>query len=295
MPLRRNAALQRGARMSSDPVASTESRKPKSRASQGSTRTSSRTAAASAGSRERRRPVTSASRVIRPHAAARMTLGSGRHTTTKARVSNAPSTAVPRSGMPRRGARPRRSARWALPGGPMSTASMIMRFAPLTASRCVMSVARNAASRSAGSREVSPTTSPGSRPRASPSSPAVASRSPERRPPAVRCSGRRLPDHRRRPVGAAYGPWRRCPVRDRSVWAPRAGRHPQTRRRQQPSHSAVLARSRCWTMTSTGVRTAWSAAGSDPGRGLSGQSAPARCRQSDAAASPVPSHVSPQR
>lgn len=127
-----------------------------------------------------------ASRVIAPQAAARSTLGSGRHTTTNARVSAVPHRAVARRDSPRRGARPPRSARCAAAGAPMSRNSTTVRLDPDTAKRCSRSVARNASSRSGGTREVSPTTSPGSRARASGASPSVASRSPARSLPAAR-------------------------------------------------------------------------------------------------------------
>ncbi|KOY57336.1 hypothetical protein ADK59_13840 [Streptomyces sp. XY332] len=121
-----------------------------------------------------------ASRVIVPQAAARSTLGSGRHTTTNASVSAVPHRAVARRDSPRRGASPPRSARCAAAAGPMSRNSTTVRLDPDTASRCSRSVERNAASRSGGTREVSPTTSPGSRALASGASPSVASRSPAR-------------------------------------------------------------------------------------------------------------------
>ncbi|MDQ0943616.1 hypothetical protein QFZ67_005321 [Streptomyces sp. V1I1] len=127
-----------------------------------------------------------ASKVTAPQAAARRTLGSGRHTTTNASVSAPPRRAVPRSVMPNRGARPRRSASRAVPGGPISRTSTTVRLLPDTASRCVRSVASKATCSSGVIREVSPTTSPGSRARASGASPSVASRSPARSPPAVR-------------------------------------------------------------------------------------------------------------
>lgn len=68
----------------------------------------------------------------------------------------------------------------------MSRASRIVKFAPLTAVRCSRSVASNASCNSGGTREVSPTTSPGSNARASPGSPSVASRSPPLNFPANR-------------------------------------------------------------------------------------------------------------
>ncbi|EST22825.1 hypothetical protein M877_29040 [Streptomyces niveus NCIMB 11891] len=68
--------------------------------------------------------------MISPHAAARSTLGSGRQTTTKASVRTPPSRAVERSEIPSRGASPRRSARSASPGGPMSRARTMVRLLP---------------------------------------------------------------------------------------------------------------------------------------------------------------------
>lgn len=123
-----------------------------------------------------------------PQAAARSTLGSGRHTTTKPRVSAAPHRAVARSESPSRGASPPRSACCARAGGPMSRNSTTVRFDPETASRCSRSVARKASCSSGSTLKVSPTTSPGSRARASGASPSVASRSPARNRPANRCA-----------------------------------------------------------------------------------------------------------
>lgn len=123
-----------------------------------------------------------------PQAAARSTLGSGRHTTTNASVRAAPHRAVARSESPSRGASPRRSACCARAGGPMSRNSTTVRLDPDTASRCSRSVALNASCRSGGTRDVSPTTSPGSRALASGASPSVASRSPARSRPANRCA-----------------------------------------------------------------------------------------------------------
>ncbi|CAM5250458.1 hypothetical protein SHIRM173S_00538 [Streptomyces hirsutus] len=62
-----------------------------------------------------------------------------------------------------------------------------MKLAPETARVCVRSVSLNASSSSGVTREVSPTTSPGSRARASADSPSVAARSPARSRPASRC------------------------------------------------------------------------------------------------------------
>ncbi len=123
-----------------------------------------------------------------PQAAARSTLGSGLHTTTKASVSAPPSSAVVRREMPRRGASPPRSARRALPGGPISRIRTIVRLLPDTARRCVRSVASKASCSSGRTREVSPTTRPGRSARASGARSSVASRSPALSPPAVRCT-----------------------------------------------------------------------------------------------------------
>ncbi len=68
----------------------------------------------------------------------------------------------------------------------MSRNSTTVRFDPETASRWSRSVARKASCRSGGTLEVSPTTSPGSRARASGASPSVAPRSPARSRPASR-------------------------------------------------------------------------------------------------------------
>lgn len=70
----------------------------------------------------------------------------------------------------------------------MRRKSTTVRLDPETASRCSRSVARNASCRSGSTREVSPTTSPGSRALASGASPSVTSRSPARSRPAIRCA-----------------------------------------------------------------------------------------------------------
>lgn len=202
--------------------------------------------------------------VIRPQAAARSTLGSGRQTTTKARASAPPMTAVPRSDSPRRGASPRRSARVARCGGPISRASTIVRLLPETASKWVRSVARKASSRSGGTREVSPTTRPGSRARASGRSPSVASRSPARRCPASRCRG----DGALTLTGGASAVTRSTAA----TWsAGESGgtacattrmrvdgsspRHADDKLSRAPGPCAPSPPPRCCTTTSTGVRT----------------------------------------
>ncbi len=187
-----------------------------------------------------------ASRVTDPQAAARSTLGSGRHTTTKASVRAAPHSAVARSESPSRGASPRRSARWALPGGPISRNSTTVRFDPETASRCSRSVARKASWRSAGTLEVSPTTSPGSRALASGASPSVASRRPARSRPATRWAAFGPPVTR---GGASLAG--RSTATARSPFLPGPARATTTSRVEGCSraHSACAARTR------TGVRT----------------------------------------
>lgn len=91
-PRRANARVQWGARSSSAPVASTDSTKPKLRASPGSTSSRTSAAPASAEGPCRRRPVNSAAKVTSPMTAARSTLGSGRASTTKASTAAAPSS-----------------------------------------------------------------------------------------------------------------------------------------------------------------------------------------------------------
>ncbi|CAO0838028.1 hypothetical protein SMICM17S_05992 [Streptomyces microflavus] len=192
-----------------------------------------------------------ARRVIRPQAAARRTLGSGRHTTMNTSVSAPPISAVARREMPSFGARPRRSLLSADPGGPMRRKRRIERFAPETASKCVRSVALKASWSSGETLEVSPTTSPGSSARASGSRPSVASRSPERSSPAARWTVVGGPVILGRPsVSTRSTAARRSPS-----WA--GGE------RAQPTRSRVDGRIRCHssraspgeTMRSTGVRT----------------------------------------
>lgn len=188
-----------------------------------------------------------ARRVISPQAAARSTLGSGRHTTTKAAVSAPPSTAVTRSGRASLGARPPRSARRARPGGPISRISTRERLEPLTAVRWVRSVASNASCRSTGIREVSPTTRPGSRDRASGGRPSVASRSPSRSPPATRCA---------RPGGPTTrgGPRTDSTAAIRSP-GPAAGASRACASTRVPGSKAIHLRAGWRTMSRTGVRT----------------------------------------
>lgn len=70
----------------------------------------------------------------------------------------------------------------------MRRKSTTVRLDPETASRCSRSVARKASCRSGSTREVSPTTSPGSRALASGARSSVTSRSPARSRPAIRCT-----------------------------------------------------------------------------------------------------------
>lgn len=246
IPRRCSASLHRGPRVSRAPVASTDSRKPMLRDSQGSYSNSSRTAAARAGSSDLRRPVARASRVTAPQAAARSTLGSGRHTTTKPDVSAAPHRAVARSDSPNRGASPPRSARCAAAGGPMSRNSTTVRFDPDTASRCSRSVALKASCRSVGTREVSPTTRPGSSALASGPSPSVASRRPARSDPATRCATSGRPVTR----GGA-SPARRSSATARSPSRPGASRPTASTRVEGSSRAQPW----CPARTRTGVST----------------------------------------
>ncbi len=192
--------------------------------------------------------------MISPHAAARSTLGSGRHTITKPRVSAPPSTAVVLSRSPSAAASPRRSARAASRGGPVSRARTSVRLLPETAIRCSRSVARNASSRSGGTREVSPTTSPGSSARASAESPSVALRSPSRSRPARFWSALGAPVTRGGPP-----PSTRTTAAARSPSRSGGANRPCTRSRVEGSSASQRARSRsapARTVISTGARVA---------------------------------------
>lgn len=170
---------------------------------------------------------------------------------TKASVSPPPSSAVVRSRMPSAPARPRRSARPASCGGPVSSASTSVRLLPETAIRCSMSVARNASSSSGGTREVSPTTSAGSSARASGESPSVAVRSPARSRPASRWTALGAPVTRGGP------PLSRTTAATRSPSRSGGARRPWTRRRVDGSSRSQAARSSGvpgWTVTRTGAR-----------------------------------------
>lgn len=204
---------------------------------------------------ERRRPVPMASSATVPHAAARSTLGSGRHTTTKASVRAPPRSAAPRSVMPNRGAMPRRSASRAVPGGPMSRTSTMVRLLPDTASRCVRSLASKASCRSGVIREVSPTTSPGSSARASGASPSVASRSPARSPPAVRWTAVGGPVIRGGPSPCAFSTAaNRSPSPDGGASRPvTLSRVEGSNRRHCPPVPSALRRAPDATITRTGV------------------------------------------
>src|ERR671929_1751245 len=91
-PRRRSASDQPGASNTSAPVASTDNANPGSPPSAGSTDSRTSTAAHSAGTADRWRPSTNASRATDPITAARSTLGDGRHNTTKP-TSTAPASA----------------------------------------------------------------------------------------------------------------------------------------------------------------------------------------------------------
>lgn len=116
-----------------------------------------------------------------------------------------------------------------------------------------MSVARNASSSSGGTREVSPTTSAGSRARASGESPSAAVRSPARSRPASRCTALGAPVTRGAP------PLTRTTAAIRSPSRSGGARRPWTRRRvdgSSPSQAARCSSARGWTVTRTGARVA---------------------------------------
>ncbi len=116
-----------------------------------------------------------------------------------------------------------------------------------------MSVARNASSSSGGTREVSPTTSAGSRARASGESPSAAVRSPARSRPASRCTALGAPVTRGAP------PLTRTTAAIRSPSRSGGARRPWTRRRvdgSSPSQAARCSRAPGWTVTRTGARVA---------------------------------------
>ncbi len=116
-----------------------------------------------------------------------------------------------------------------------------------------MSVARNASSSSGGTREVSPTTSAGSRARASGESPSAAVRSPARSRPASRCTALGAPVTRGAP------PLTRTTAAMRSPSRSGGARRPWTRRRvdgSSPSQAARCSRAPGWTVTRTGARVA---------------------------------------
>ena len=118
---RRRAALQRGASVSSAPGGQDGQQEAVTRGpARGRRAPAAEPPSPAPGRSDLRRPVAEGEQRDRPQAAARSTLGIGRHTTTKPSVSAPPSSAVVRRGMPSRGARPRRSTCWARPGGPMS-------------------------------------------------------------------------------------------------------------------------------------------------------------------------------
>ncbi len=171
-----------------------------------------------------------------------------------------------RSEIPRRGASPRRSARCASPGGPRSRASRMVKLAPDTARVWVRSVSRNARSSSGVTREMSPTTSPGSSARASSGRSSVASRSPARSRPASRCGAEGPPT-----AWGASRPFTRSTAANRSPPS-RAGASPaSTRSRVEgsrdsqgepwwPAAGAAGFRSPVPTISRTGVRVLRAAA-----------------------------------
>lgn len=176
MPLARNQSVQLGASRINAPVASTERAKPADIANSGHSASSPITAAHRAGRACRRRPVSSASNVTAPMAAARRTLGSGLAMTTNITSAPAATPAVIRG--PSVSSRVRNS----------TTVNRIVKFAPLTTVKWVSPAVSKSRRTSSDSAEVSPTTSAGSDPAAPAGSAAAdaATRS-ARTDPANRC------------------------------------------------------------------------------------------------------------
>lgn len=139
-----------------------------------------------------------------------------------------------------------------------------MKLPPLTASRCVRSVALNASSSSGVTREVSPTTSPGSSARASASSPSVACRRPSRNRPANRCgsdgcpttSGGPLP--RTRSTAAIRSPPDSAGA-SRAATRNRVDGSSDSQGERPPGSRGEPLGERASTITSTGVRVATTA------------------------------------
>jgi hypothetical protein len=258
-----------GARRSRPAVAQVDSAKPSDVASAGSSRTRNSTAPARKRRAARSRPVTVPASPNAPMVAARSTDGDGRASSTKNASPRPPSTAAVRGPTPQRRAT-RRTA-----------ASRMATFWPDTATRWVRPVRRKS-SRTAGSRRVvSPTTRPGSRPRASGGSTSDASRRPARRWPAIRlgsgAAARRTgspngsndgpdSDERRRPVTR-----RRSPGRRSLQPGPRAKTTNERRRR-----SAVAPRTRRSARTSANVVSAMRCAPTT--RPVSGRGSPVTVR-----------------
>ena len=194
-PRSRRRSRHRGASRTRPPVASTDRANPASTASAGSI-----TQPGDRRDRERRRGrpwsarVARASRPTAPMAAARTTLGDGRARITKpARASQADHRGEHTG---RRGTNGRRSS---------TTPSTMATFAPLTATRWVMPVARKSSSTPASRRLVSPMTSPGSRPPGSAGSGAQAACSPARSRPAADCVHDGAPSSRGSPARRQHG------------------------------------------------------------------------------------------
>ncbi len=176
IPLARNQSDQLGASRIKAPVASTERAKPADIASCGHSASRPITAVHRAGSACRRRPVSSASKVTAPMAAARRTLGSGLAMTTN--ITSAPAATATVVRGPSVSSRVRNS----------TTVNRIVKFAPLTTVRCVSPAVSKSRRTSSDSAEVSPTTSAGSDPAApSGSAAAEAATRSARTDPASRC------------------------------------------------------------------------------------------------------------
>src|SRR5699024_6840715 len=127
-----------GASVTNPTVAATDSANPMLLARFGANSTSTSTLVANTGSVERSRPRTSANRVINPIAAARSTLGSGPHSTTK------PNKAPVAAKAPTTGPNPTRR------NSPSTAPHTIARFAPDTAVRWVRPAVSKSRSTSGG-------------------------------------------------------------------------------------------------------------------------------------------------
>ena len=246
-----------GARTSSPPVARTDSAKPYDRPRPGSMKISRTTAAQSDAIPARRPPRVSARTPTIPVTVARRTLGSGRASTRKPRIASSPTAGT---------ARARKPAHRAAKSAATATKATLL---PETATRWVSPVVLQSSARSGGSREVSPSTSPGSRPRSSGGRTAAARASPPRSRAATRCSVDGGPVREGGPRAATTAARSRSPGRGASsrpvtstCWLgtrcahPRVG--PRTRTGTRVDHAlprASMRSSLALTMTPSGART----------------------------------------